>query len=256
MPRIAKVKDVNPIIVAAVEAAQSPTPVASTAIVEFPAQSVEAVAGRWSEEGSTDREDLSMPQLALKQGIDIRFNDVRPGNFVWYAGDDYADLKASLTFVPLKWDKSFIERRAVDGQLPIQCDTKEQMEVEHNGTLEWGRPDKVAFSPQAKIMMLLIDAKGLPINALTLALGKKNAAPVVFTVKNTSYEVARAINSNMMAAKFRRESDPKFWDYSWHLGSVLKPSQQGGQYAVPTIKLGPPTTMAERKELATVAANL
>jgi hypothetical protein len=256
MPR-AKVKNVNSVITAAVEAAQSPIPT-DMGTIDFPPVPSETsvVPGQWSESGSEDREDLSMPRLTLKHAIDTRFDGTRAGNYVWFAGDDFAEIKPPLTFIPLKWNKGFIERNPADGMQPITCDTKEKMEVEHNGTLEYGRPDKVYFSPMADIMLLLVDVKGLPVNALTLSIGKKHCAPVVFRVKNTSYEVAKAINSNLVAAKFRREVNPKFWDYSWVLGSVMKTSSQGGQYAVPTIKLGPATSAAERNELAAVAANL
>lgn len=237
-----------------------PTPIGPQVPAEYPAPLPATVPGGWNEgdsEGMT-AEDFSIPKLSLKHAVDSRFEDVKPGLFVWHMGEDYAALKPPLAFIPIKSRRGYVQQ--VDqssGEQPIICWSKEEMEAEHNGSTEYNRPDKTKFSPLADLMILLIDAKGLPPNAPLVSVGKKLCAPVIYRVKSTSFEVARALNSSIMAAKFRREVTPKFWDTSWILNSTTKSrSGTGSVYQAPTVKLGAPTSAAERLELAEIASNL
>jgi hypothetical protein len=207
-------------------------------------------------EGDFDRDDFNLPALILKHGVDQRFADINPGNFVYSVGsEEYYCLAPPLTLDILKLHKRYLQK--IDqgqGERPQIAQTKEEVEA-LGGTLDPANPEGILFQPVADMLVLINGSKTNKAIASLEVLGSK-CAPAMYRAKGTAYgQTAKVVLTTRTRLKMAGKSDAKLTSCRWVLGVKQR---QGAtfSYLVPTLVAGPENSPERMAALQEIAANL
>jgi hypothetical protein len=206
--------------------------------------------------GDFDRDDFNLPTLILKHGVDQRFPDINPGNFVYSVGtEEYYCLAPPLTVDILTLRKRYLQK--VDqgqGERPQIAQTKEEVE-QLGGTLDPANPEGILFQPMADLLFLINGGKTSKAISTLDVLGSK-CAPAMYRAKGTAYgQTAKVVLTDRARLKMAGKSDIKLTHCRWVLGVKQR---QGAtfQYLVPTMTIGPENSPERMAALQDIAANL
>jgi hypothetical protein len=205
------------------------------------------------------REDLKIPRVEIKHGVDTRFADIIPGQFVLNRpmDEDYFTLKIPTPVIFLDVNRGWLEDvEPGSGSIPLSFRTKAEVE-EAGGTTERNHPDKTLFKRFADTL-ILIEQNSANFWPDTMTFEVKGITWILATyrIKASAYSAIGSVIGNWDFAQ-RRSTEPRhdYWAVRWMLGTVLNRGMSFS-YFVPTLKKIREHTPEEYATLKEIADNL
>jgi hypothetical protein len=204
--------------------------------------------------GDFDRDDYNLAKLLLKHGVDQRFSDVSPGNYIYSVGEEeYYTLAPPITLEILRLQKLYMQK-VEQGERPQIAHSKEEVES-LGGTLDAANPEGILFQPFADMTVLINGDKTPKAIASLDVLGAK-CAPAMYRAKGTAYpQTAKVALTVLMRQKMSGIPDARLINCRWVLG-VKQRQGSTFSYLVPTLAPGPANSPERIAVLKEVAANL